>query len=64
MACNCGKNKRKPIQPTGMKSSDEQKASGKKQTFELKLPSGKVEQFGSKLEARAQQARNGGMLRF
>lgn len=65
--CNCNKKKRSQAsQPTGGTKASTSKSTdtSKKQSFELKLPSGKVESYSSKLRAKAEQARQGGTLRF
>lgn len=73
MACNCGKSRKNP--PTGAKASGGAKpngststslntSSGKTQRFTLRKPDGTTKQYGSRLEAQADQARYGGSLTF
>lgn len=59
MGCSC----RKPKRPAGQKpadTKDQEKAKGKTQSFSLRTRSGNVLTYGSKLEAEAANARQGG----
>lgn len=71
--CNGRKNRVKPTGSTPVKKTQDKAAqnatstranSRRTQTFSVQTKSGKTLKFGSKLEAKAEIARNGGMLRF
>lgn len=80
MGCKCGKksaarptgtqNPNNPNRQGQAESSDPRTSTGlnagssRTQRFVLQKPNGSVEAYGSKLEAMAEQARNGGTLRF